>query len=58
VLRRKKRDDDGLDLKKEVKDRRAVEDHQPWFLAEDDGPELQVETNRSFKTDPNSSSKE
>jgi len=51
VLRRKKRDDDGLDLKKEVKERRAVEDDQPWFLAEDDGPELQVETNRSFKTE-------
>ena len=51
MLRRKKRDDDGLDLKKEVKKRRAVEDEQPWFLAEDDGPELQVETNRSFKAD-------
>ncbi|MEY2461174.1 MAG: hypothetical protein QOG30_3004 [Acidimicrobiaceae bacterium] len=50
MLRRKKRDD-GLDLKQEVKDRRAVEDDQPWFLAEDDGPELQIETNRSFKSD-------
>ena len=49
MLRRKKRDD-GLDLKKEVKDRRAVEDDQPWFLAEDDAPELQIETNRSFKS--------
>jgi len=48
VLRRKKRDDE-FDLKKEVKDRRAVEDEQPWFLAEDDGPELEVETNRSFR---------
>ena len=50
MLRRKKRDD-GLDLKREVKDRRAVEDDQPWFLAEDDGPELQIETNRSFRPD-------
>jgi hypothetical protein len=51
VLRRKKRDDDGLDLKREVKDRRAVEDDQPWFLAEDDAPPLEIETNRSFKTE-------
>jgi hypothetical protein len=51
VLRRKKRDtDEGeIDLKREVKDRRAVEDEQPWFLAEDDGPELDIETNRSFR---------
>ena len=51
MLRRKKRDDDGLDLKKEVKARRAVEDDQPWFLAEDDAPELEIETNRSFDID-------
>ena len=50
MLRRKK-SDEGLDLKKEVKDRRAVEDDQPWFLAEDDAPELQIETNRSFKAE-------
>ena len=25
-----------------VKDRRATEDEQPWFLAEDDGPALEV----------------
>ena len=49
MLRRKKRDDDGVDLKREVKERRAVEDEQPWFLADDDGPELEVETNRSFR---------
>ena len=49
MLRRKKRDKDEIDLKREVKDRRAVEDEQPWFLAEDDGPELDVETNRSFR---------
>ena len=30
-----------------VKDRRATEDEQPWFLAEDDGPELTVEAGRS-----------
>ena len=50
MLRRKKRNE-GLDLKKEVKERRAVEDDQPWFLAEDDAPELQIETNRSFKSE-------
>ncbi|HEX4819728.1 MAG TPA: hypothetical protein VFV00_05935 [Acidimicrobiales bacterium] len=49
MLRRKKRDKDEIDLKREVKDRRAVEDEQPWFLTEDDGPELEVETNRSFR---------
>jgi len=49
VLRRKKQDDNELDLKREVKERRAVEDEQPWFLADDEGPELEVETNRSFR---------
>ena len=51
MLRRKKQDDDGLDLKREVKDRRKVEDDQPWFLAEDDAPPLEIETNRSFDVD-------
>ena len=51
MLRRKKPKDEGLDLKREVKDRRAVEDEQPWFLADDDAPELEIETNRSFKTE-------
>jgi hypothetical protein len=50
VLRRKKQDD-GLDLKREVKDRRAIEDDQPWFLAEDDEPPLEIETNRSYDPD-------
>ena len=50
MLRRKKQDD-GLDLKREVKDRRAVEDEEPWFLAEDDGPPLEIETNRSYDPD-------
>jgi len=48
MLRRKKRDE-GIDLKAAVEERRAVEDEQPWFLADDDGPELHVETNRSFR---------
>ena len=30
-----------------VKDRRATEDEQPWFLVEDDGPTLEVEAGRS-----------
>ncbi len=48
MLRRKKRDD-GIDLKAAVDERRAIEDQQPWFLGEDDGPELDIETNRSFR---------
>ena len=48
---RRKKDDEGLDLKREVKDRRAVEDEEPWFLAEDDAPPLEVETNRSYDPD-------
>ena len=30
-----------------VKERRAAEDEQPWFLADDDGPDLEVEAGRS-----------
>ena len=30
-----------------VKDRRATEDEQPWFLAADDAPELDIEAGRS-----------
>jgi hypothetical protein len=48
MLRRRKRDD-GLDLKAALEDRRAIEDEQPWFLADDDEPELEIETNRSFR---------
>jgi hypothetical protein len=38
---------DGINLKRESKERRKVEDVQPWFMAEDDGPELEIQTNRS-----------
>jgi hypothetical protein len=48
--RRKRRtNDDSLDLKAALEERRAIEDEQPWFLADDDAPELEIETNRSFK---------
>jgi hypothetical protein len=40
-LFRKKRDDDFKSLSKQ---RRSVEDEQPWFTGDDDGPELDVET--------------
>jgi len=40
-LFRRKSDDDFKALSRE---RRAVEDDQPWFAAEDDGPQLDVET--------------
>ena len=30
-----------------VKERRAAEDEQPWFLAEDAGPDLDIEAGRS-----------
>jgi hypothetical protein len=42
VLRRRKRDG-GDFFKRSVSDRRSTEDETPWFLAEDDGPELEVE---------------
>jgi len=38
---RKRRDTDFKALSQE---RRDVEDEQPWFAAEDDGPELDVQT--------------
>lgn len=40
LFRRKGKDD----FKALSKQRRAVEDEQPWFAAVDDGPELDVET--------------
>jgi hypothetical protein len=36
-------------FRREAADRRAVEDDQPWFLTEDDGPELDVEAGRSAR---------
>ena len=38
-------------LRREAAERRAVEDEQPWFLADDDGPELEVEAGRSARMD-------
>lgn len=40
-LFRRRRDTDFKALSRE---RRAAEDEQPWFAADDDGPELDVET--------------
>jgi hypothetical protein len=45
---RKKRQG-GDFFKESVADRRASEDEQPWFLAEDDGPELDIEAGRSAR---------
>lgn len=36
-------------FKQAVEDRRSTEDEQPWFLADDDGPELDVDAGRSAK---------
>jgi hypothetical protein len=45
MLRRRKGGPKGGDFfKRSVDERRASEDETPWFLADDDGPELQVET--------------
>jgi hypothetical protein len=38
-------------FRREAADRRAVEDQEPWFLADDDGPELDVEAGRSARMD-------
>ena len=40
-LFRKKPKDDFKSLSKQ---RRVVEDDEPWFAGEDDGPELSIET--------------
>jgi hypothetical protein len=36
-------------FKDSVAHRRSTEDEQPWFLASDDGPELDVEAGRSAR---------
>ena len=36
-------------LQREAAERRKLEDEQPWFLAEDDGPELEVDAGRSAR---------
>jgi len=41
-----------------VKDRRATEDEQPWFLGEDDGPTLEVEAGRSAAMEAEDESRE
>ena len=38
-------------FKRSVADRRATEDEQPWFLQDDDAPELEVEAGRSASMD-------
>jgi hypothetical protein len=41
-------------FKQSVKERRAAEDEQPWFLAADDGPELEVDAGRSARMEDRS----
>lgn len=36
-------------LQREAALRRQAEDEQPWFLREDDGPELDVDAGRSAR---------
>jgi hypothetical protein len=51
MFKRKKQS--GSDFFKDaVDERRAIEDDQPWFLADDDEPELDVEAGRSARMDP------
>lgn len=38
-------------LQREAAERRKVEDEQPWFLADDDAPELDIEAGRSAAMD-------
>lgn len=38
-------------LQREAAERRKIEDEQPWFLTEDDGPALDVEAGRSARMD-------
>lgn len=38
-------------LQREAAERRKVEDEQPWFLTEDEGPELDIEAGRSAAMD-------
>ena len=46
MFRRRKTQDPDF-FRHSVKERRAVEDEQPWFLTDDGAPELEVETGRS-----------
>ena len=47
--KRQQRGDDFF--QRAVEDRRATEDEQPWFLAPDAGPELEVDAGRSARMD-------
>lgn len=38
-------------LQREAAERRQREDEQPWFLADDDGPDLEIEAGRSARMD-------
>jgi hypothetical protein len=38
-------------LRREAAERRKVEDERPWFLADDDGPDLEVDAGRSAAMD-------
>jgi hypothetical protein len=38
-------------FQRESAERRAAEDEQPWFMAPDDGPELDVDAGRSARMD-------
>jgi hypothetical protein len=38
-------------LAREAAERRKVEDEQPWFLADDDAPDLEIEAGRSARMD-------
>jgi hypothetical protein len=51
VFGKKRREQDFW--KQAADDRRPADDPTPWFLAEDDGPELEVEAGRSAQMDGN-----
>lgn len=38
-------------LQREAAERRKQEDEQPWFLADDEGPDLDIEAGRSARMD-------
>jgi hypothetical protein len=38
-------------FQRESAERRAAEDEQPWFMAPDEGPELDVDAGRSARMD-------
>jgi hypothetical protein len=38
-------------FRRAIADRRAVEDEQPWYLAPDDEPDLEIEAGRSARMD-------